>query len=152
MITALGVASDGLLVRGSLPALHIGARGLLRSGGIVTPPAGGGGGMFPSFALNIARAKARRRERLQIALESVTEPTREVIEAAQSLGPLDLTEIERRIDEARLLIREQAATASAEDRARLEAIARDGVVSLDVTPSEIVRDTRNLRLLLLMGG
>lgn len=116
-----------------------------------TGPLGGARFPTPSLRLDINRARSRRKERLERILESVTEPTREVIEVAQEIGQIDLGELEARIEEARDLLREQAEFESGQARARLEALARDGAVTFDVTPDEIIRDDRNLRLLLLLG-
>ena len=139
--------------RGALASLHIGSRGLLRVGGVITPDTGPlGGGRFPRFETDIARAKAAKRERLARIIEAVSEPTRETIEAAQALGALDLSEIEARIDEARANLFAEAQLLEGAERLRADALAREGFVSLDITPQEIVRDNRNLRLLLLMGG
>ena len=150
-LTSLGVGSNGLLDRGGLPTLHMASMGLLRTGVVVDTPIHSGGGRAPSFAMDIARARSRRKERLERLRAELAPDTQPIIDAALSEGDIDLAALELRIEQARQAQIDAANALDGQERARAAVIAREGFVSLDIAPDEILRSDLNLRLLLLLG-
>lgn len=136
MITSRGLASNGLLDRGSLATLHMASLGHLRSGGAVTPPAPSDGGIqvrpLPAKPLSL-RERERLEEIKRKLRASVRRELDEAIEAQENV--ISVQALEAAIDRAQV-----AALAALPAREPSGRPQRPPLVTIDLRQERVIQE------------